>query len=141
MLEENKIDTIVREPEPVVVSEINYVVSKEEVEMDREMMQKCRDLCDERILLNHRLVELQHELIKIRKEDSVLKMKSTVTLGNMQLEFDSIREDKQFFIEKRVDLEKKLRAFEDSSRLKEVELDALQSAIDETRVIGTIDCR
>jgi hypothetical protein len=57
--------------------------------------------------LEKRLEELKQLLNDVCKENSLLKMKSAVTLGRMRLEIDSLLEDRNFLIEKYYDLTQK----------------------------------
>ena len=127
----NNSTMMIRELEPVIIPRNDDITGRSESDIDKEMKHNYHRLGQERTSLEHRLLELQNGLNQIKKDNSILKVKSTITLGNMQLELGSIREDRQFLIEKRFYLEKKLRASEDSFELKEAELEALQSLIDE----------
>jgi len=89
------------------------------------------DLCEERLLIENRLFAMQKGLNKVQKDNSILKMKSAITLGQMRLKFESIQEDNQFLIEKCFDLKKKVEVSEQSLNLKETEFAKLQSMIQE----------
>jgi hypothetical protein len=90
------------------------------------------DKREERITLENRLLGMQKELNKVQKDNLILKMKSTIALGQMRLQVESIQEDKQFLIEKFIDLKKKVEVSEQSLKLKNAELATLQSMMRET---------
>jgi hypothetical protein len=58
--------------------------------------------------LRKRAVELQKAVETSRKENGILKMKATITLGNMQLQVESLEEDKQCLLEKCAELKRKV---------------------------------
>jgi hypothetical protein len=90
------------------------------------------DKSEERITLENRLLAMQKEFNKIQKDNLILKMKSTIALGQMKLQVESIQEDKQFLIEKFIDLKKKVEVSEQSLKVKNAELATLQSKMRET---------
>lgn len=90
------------------------------------------DLGEERLSIENRLVAMQKGLNEVQKDNSILKMKSAITLGQMRLKVDSIQEDNQFLIEKCLDLKKKVEVSEQSLNLKQIEFAKLQSMIQET---------
>ncbi|KAG7353122.1 hypothetical protein IV203_009170 [Nitzschia inconspicua] len=59
-------------------------------------------------ILKERLQQLQKVLIDLYKEGSRQKMKNTILIGGMKLEVDSLREDRQFLIEKYRELKIKI---------------------------------
>mmetsp|Transcript_20327 Transcript_20327/g.47787 ORF Transcript_20327/g.47787 Transcript_20327/m.47787 type:complete len:100 (-) Transcript_20327:535-834(-) len=87
------------------------------------------ELRDERLSIEKRLFAAEIGLNEVQKENSILKMKSTITLGQMRLKVESIHEDNQFLIEKCFDLKKKVEVSEQSLHLKETEFARLQSKI------------
>jgi len=127
----NNSTMMIRDSEPVIIPQTDDFTGRSEGDIAKEMKHNYSRLGQERASLEHRLLELQNGLNQIKKDNSIQKVKSTITLGNMQLELGSIREDRQFLIEKRFHLKKKLRVSEDSFELKEAELATLQSLIDE----------
>ena len=93
----------------------------------RDDMRIEMDLREERITLKTQVFALQTRLSQIQKDNSILKMKATMTLGNMQLQLESLEEDKQFLIEKCVHLKKKMKLSQQDFKLKQAELATLQS--------------
>jgi len=87
------------------------------------------DIREDKISLQNRLLAVQKELNKVQKENSILKMKSAITLGQMRLHFESIQEDNKFLIEKCFDLKKKIEVSKQSFKSKKNELATLQSTI------------
>ena len=87
------------------------------------------DLREERLLIENRLFAVEKGLNEVQKENSILKMKSTITLGQLRLKVESIQEDNRFLIEKCFDLKKKVEVSEQSLHLKETEFARLQSMI------------
>ena len=73
-------------------------------------------------MLSNRLMELQKGVDIVQKENSLLKMKTTLTLGSMRLEIDSLEEDRRFLIEKYRELRKKIEETKEDLKLKEMEL-------------------
>jgi hypothetical protein len=69
-----------------------------------------------------RLEELKQVLNDVCKENSLLKMKSVVMLGTMRLEIDSLREDRNFLIEKYHDLKRQNEEFINDRIAEEQEL-------------------
>ncbi|KAG7367158.1 hypothetical protein IV203_029828 [Nitzschia inconspicua] len=59
-------------------------------------------------ILEERLQQLQKVLIDLYMEGSRQKMKNTILIGGMKLEVDSLREDRQFLIEKYRELKIKI---------------------------------
>ena len=98
-------------------------------EAGRHEMSTAVDIHEERISLENRLVAMQEELTKVQKENSIMKMKSTIALGQTRLQVESIQEDKQFLGEKYFELKKKVEVSEQSLNLKDNELATLLSAI------------
>ena len=90
------------------------------------------DKREEQITLENRLLTMQKEFNKVQKDNLILKMKSTIALGQMKLQVESIQEDKHFFIEKFIDLKKKVEVSEQSLKVKNAELATLQSMMRET---------
>jgi len=97
------------------------------------MMGSKEDIREERISLEHRLLEIQKGLNKVQKDTSILKMKSSIALGQMRLEAESIREDKQFLADKCFHLRKKIEVSERSLEMKNTELATLESMIQEAQ--------
>ena len=64
-------------------------------------------LQDERTSLQNRLLALQKEVNRIQRDNSVTKVNSTVTLGSIMLQTESIEEDKQILNEKVTESKKK----------------------------------
>ena len=85
--------------------------------------------------LENRLLSMQNGLNQIKIENSILKMKSTITLGNMRLQLESLQEDNNFLCEKCVYLKKKFKVSQQSLRLKEAELATLLSMVPNTREV------
>eukprot|EP00531_Pseudo-nitzschia_arenysensis_P003594 CAMPEP_0116123120 /NCGR_PEP_ID=MMETSP0329-20121206/4576_1 /TAXON_ID=697910 /ORGANISM="Pseudo-nitzschia arenysensis, Strain B593" /LENGTH=113 /DNA_ID=CAMNT_0003617009 /DNA_START=76 /DNA_END=417 /DNA_ORIENTATION=+ len=103
-----------------------------EVEGDSgEMVSTAEELLEERIALQDRLAAVREGLSQVQKENSVLKMKSTIALGQGKLQVESVEDDKNFFIDKYFDLKKKVQAAERSLESKTNELTALESMIQE----------
>ena len=94
------------------------------VEQRRQEMQV---LLEENQELKERLGELKQVLNDVYKENSLLKMKSIVTLGSMKLEIDSLREDRYFLIEKYHDLKRKIEESTNDLTAKEQEWNALKA--------------
>ena len=69
----------------------------------------CRkhSLQEERTFLQNRLLALQKEVNRIQRDNSVTKVNSIITLGNIILQTESIEEDKQIWNEKIIELKKK----------------------------------
>ena len=89
------------------------------------------ELSEERIALENRLSAIREDLHQLQKEQSVMKMKSTIALGQMKLQVESVEDDKNFFVEKFLDLKKKVAASEQSLASKTNELETLQLMIQE----------
>ena len=92
-------------------------------------MSATADRREERILLEDQLVAMQEVLNKVQKENYIMKMKSTITLGQMMLNIESIQEDNQFLLEKYNELKKKVDVSEKSLNLKNNELETLLSVM------------
>ena len=90
-------------------------------------MTTAADLRQERLFLETRLKAIREGLNKVQKENSLLKMKSTIALGQMKLQVESTEDDEQFFIQKCLDLQKKVQDSEESLQSKTNELATLQS--------------
>eukprot|EP00536_Pseudo-nitzschia_multiseries_P000969 jgi/Psemu1/282696/fgenesh1_pg.12_\ len=131
MSEENNNGDVIHDLEPVSVQGTDGAVGGNERDLDSEIKRSGCHQAEERMSLKDRLLELQTVLNQVRKVNSTYKMKSTITLSGMQVELECIRDDKQFLIQKRFELIKKLQALEESFRLKEAELVTLQSMIGE----------
>lgn len=91
------------------------------------------DVREERISLEHRLLEIQKGLNKVQKDTSILRMKSSIALGQMRLEAESIREDKQFLADKCFHLRKKIKVSERFLETKNTELAMRQSMVQEAQ--------
>ena len=87
------------------------------------------ELSEERIALENRLSAVREDLHQLQKEQSIMKMKSTIALGQMKLQVESVEDDKKFFVEKFLDLKKKVVASEQSLASKTNELETLQLMI------------
>jgi chromosome segregation ATPase len=85
----------------------------------KQLMEKLKE---ENRMLSNRLLELQKGVDDVQKENSLLKMKTTLTLGSMRLEIDSLEEDRRFLIEKYRELRKKVEETKEDLKLKEMEL-------------------
>ncbi len=83
-------------------------------------------------------MDLQEGVNQLRKENSVLKMKATLTLGSMKLHIDSLEEDRQFLIEKLLMTDMKLRESKEDLASKEKELEALKARRDDEKRKGSI---
>ena len=90
-------------------------------------MTTAADLRQERLFLETRLKAIREGLNEVQKENSLLKMKSTIALGQMKLQVESTEDDEQFFIQKCLDLQKKVQDSEESLQSKTNELATLQS--------------
>lgn len=95
----------------------------------REMVSTAEDLRVERRALEDRLLAVREGLNQVQKENSILKMKSTIALGQGKLQVESVEDDKNFFIDKYLDLKKKVQAAERSLESKTNELTALEAII------------
>jgi len=104
----------------IITHHTEYIASRDDMRIEM-------DLREERITLKTRVFALQTRLSQIQKDNSILKMKATMTLGSMQLQLESLEEDKQFLIEKCVDLKKKMKLSQQDFKLKQAELSTLQS--------------
>mmetsp|Transcript_31167 Transcript_31167/g.73451 ORF Transcript_31167/g.73451 Transcript_31167/m.73451 type:complete len:133 (+) Transcript_31167:140-538(+) len=127
MLEESDNGDAIHTTAPVSAVESDADDIGNECDLDPEMTRNFARQSEKRIAAEHRLLELQKDLNRIRKDNSMLKLKSMITLGGMQLEIESIQEDKQFLMQKRFELNKKLHASEETIRLKDEELATLRS--------------
>jgi hypothetical protein len=65
-------------------------------------------LQEEQRHLRKRVIELKKAVETSRKDNGILKMKATIYLGNMQLQMESLEEDKQCLLEKCEELERKV---------------------------------
>jgi hypothetical protein len=83
-------------------------------------------LQEERTSLQNRLLALQKEVNRIQRDNSVTKVNSTITLGNMVLQIESIEEDKQIWNEKVIDLKKKRNDSQKLFQTKDTELATLK---------------
>ncbi|MGK3741029.1 MAG: hypothetical protein ACI90V_007879 [Bacillariaceae sp.] len=81
---------------------------------------------EERISLQNRLLALQKVVNRIQRDNSVTKVNSTITLGNMRLQIESIEEDKQILNEKVIDLKKKRNDSQKVFQTKDTELATLK---------------
>jgi chromosome segregation ATPase len=88
--------------------------------------QQLQKLSDENQTLKERMEEMQQVLRDLHKEASLQKMKSTITVGSMRLEVDSLREDRQFLIEKYYGLKQKVEMSTNELAAKEEEWNALK---------------
>jgi hypothetical protein len=96
------------------------------------------DLREEQSRLEKRIVELEEGAYKLQTDNSVMKMKTTLTLGSMKLQIDSLQEDRKFLIEKLFVTDMKLRASKKDLAIKEKELDTLKD-IEKRRQKSTIE--
>jgi len=94
---------------------------------------------EERISLENRVSALQKGLSKIQKDNSILKMKAVMTMGSMRLQIESLEEDKQFLVEKCIDLKKKMKVSQQDYNLKQTELATLQSKIHDPIVLSRME--
>mmetsp|Transcript_2378 Transcript_2378/g.5703 ORF Transcript_2378/g.5703 Transcript_2378/m.5703 type:complete len:115 (+) Transcript_2378:108-452(+) len=86
-------------------------------------------LREEKIVLQSRLASIREGLNQVQKENSMLKMRSTIALGQSKLQVESVEDDKQYLVEKYFDLKRKVEASERSLESKTNELAALQSVL------------
>lgn len=84
------------------------------------------DLREEQTRLEKRVMELQEEAHQIQTDNSVMKMKATLTLGSMKLEIDSLEEDRNCLIEKLFAAHTKLRESKNDLAIKQKELETLK---------------
>lgn len=98
-------------------------VLQEKQQLRQQQLQK---LSDENQALKERMEEMQQVLHDLHKEASLQKMKSTITVGSMRLEVDSLREDRQFLIEKYYVLKEKVQVSTNELAAKEEEWNALK---------------
>lgn len=80
--------------------------------------------------LEQRVMDLQEGVGQLQTDNSVLKVKAILTLGNMKLQIDSLEEDRQFLIEKLLDMEMKLRESREDLASKVREVEALKATRD-----------
>ena len=104
------------------VIRIGYSLS--EIQID-----ELKVLQDEQAELQRRLLELQEAVDASRKEFSILKLKATISLGNMKLEVDSLEEDKQCLLEKCDGLERKLFSLQMEQLSRKRKTEALENQI------------
>ena len=83
-------------------------------------------LQEERTSLQNRLLALQKEENRIQRDNSVTKVNSTITLGNIMLQTESIEEDKQILNEKVIELKKKSNDSQKLFQTKDTELATLK---------------
>jgi hypothetical protein len=83
-------------------------------------------LQEERTSLHNRLMALQKEVNRIQRDNSVTKVNSTITMGNMILQIESIEEDKQILNEKVIGLKKKRNDSQKLFQTKDTELATLK---------------
>ena len=83
-------------------------------------------LQEERTSLQNRLLALQKEVNRIQRDNSVTKVNSTITLGNIILQTESIEEDKQTLNEKIIELKKKRNDSQKLFQTKDTELATLK---------------
>jgi hypothetical protein len=100
--------------------------SKSEDWIIRQRVEEFLCLQEENRLLQNRLNDLEQGVHEVQKENSLLKMKATITLGNMRLEIDSLQDDRNALIEKYFDLKRKTAESVASLEMKERELAALK---------------
>jgi len=86
-------------------------------------------LREEKIFLQSRLASIREGLNQVQKENSMLKMRSTIALGQCKLQVESVEDDNQYLVEKYFDLKRKAEASERSLESKSNELAALQSVL------------
>jgi flagellar capping protein FliD len=84
-------------------------------------------LTQENQALEDRLRQLKHVLNDAYKEYSLQKMTSTIMVGSLRLDIDSVREDRTFLIEKYNELKRKIMEATNDLRIKEEELTALKA--------------
>lgn len=84
-------------------------------------------LTQENQALEDRLRQLKHVLNDAYKEYSLQKMTSTIMVGSLRLDIDSVREDRTFLIEKYNELKRKIMESTNDLRIKEEELTALKA--------------
>ena len=58
-------------------------------------MSAAAELRQEQLLLKNRLEAIREGLDQVQKENSLLKMKSTIALGQVRLQVESMENDKQ----------------------------------------------
>ena len=86
-------------------------------------------LREEKIFLQSRLASIREGLNQVQKENSMLKMRSTIALGQCKLQVESVEDDNQYLVEKYFDLKRKAEASERSLESKSNELAALLSVL------------
>ena len=84
---------------------------------------------EERTSLQNRLPALQKEVNRIQRDNSVAKVNSIITLGNIVLQTESIEEDKQILNEKVIELKKIRNDSEKLFQTKDTELATLEYAL------------
>mmetsp|Transcript_12892 Transcript_12892/g.24137 ORF Transcript_12892/g.24137 Transcript_12892/m.24137 type:complete len:128 (-) Transcript_12892:1764-2147(-) len=114
------------EDSSVTSSQNTTTTTASSIQNKESQREEVHSLREENRLLQDRLTGLQNGLFEMRKENSVLKMKVTLTLGSMRLEIDSLEEDRKFLIEKYHDLRRKIEESKEDLRVKEQELHGLK---------------
>ncbi len=95
------------------------------------MISTAADLRRERLELEHRLKEARKGIDQVQKENAMLKMKSTMALGQARLQAESAEEDEQILVDKHLVLQRKVQLSEQSLQSKANELATLQSTLQE----------
>jgi chromosome segregation ATPase len=88
-------------------------------------------LQQEQARLLHRLSGLQKEVNEGRMESDILKMKETITLGNMTLQIESLEEDKQCLTEKCEEFEQNFFELQIEQVSKQNKIKSLQQEADQ----------
>ena len=93
------------------------------------MISTAEDLRRERQELEHRLKEARKGMDQVQRANAVLRMKAIMALGEARLQVESAEQDERIFVDKHLELQRKVQLSEQSLQSKTNELATLQSTL------------